>query len=158
MTNFYLIPLLVVFTIGAIAEDSITLKEVKGRPIPGQSETTPRVISITGPEFQLLKADIQEAIILLGSTTQWTDYGPDAAFLSMNISYGNKTYILNSWHPLHKDNPKIAVSETRGLVSVSNLTEKEKIESGNSKKYQTLVTLFDKVIKIHQQESLKHSK
>ena len=46
---------------------------------------------------------------------------------------------------MFRDNPRVAVSETRGLVTVSGAPEKRRVEEGNSAGYRSIVGLFDKV-------------
>jgi len=128
-------------TIGGFAEDRLEIKTVAnslfGAPTNNSSKT------ITGAKFQALQKDITTVVALLGDQTIWTDFGPDASYVSIEIHIGNKHYTLNSWYPLYRNTPTVAVSETHGLVLVSNAVEKEKIENANSAKYRTIVKLFD---------------
>ena len=136
--------LIVIFSFASLlaAEDSLTFKIKGGRPLPGINtpDVPPQVI--TGKEFEKLRPEVEKIIKLLGNQTVWTDLGPDARYMSAEIKLGDKVYNINSWQPLHMDSPKFAVSEKRGLVSVSSEEEKKKIESENSEKYRAILSIF----------------
>jgi hypothetical protein len=124
-------------------EDSITFTIKGGRPLPGETASEPKITKISGKDFESLRPDVEKIVKLLGDQKVWTDLGPDARYMSAVIKLGDKEYTLNSWHPLHRDKPLIAVSEKNGLVLVSSREEKEKVESKNSERYRTLVSIFN---------------
>jgi len=129
-----------------VAEDRLTITRKGGFPTVRMKGTNsaPVATVINGPRFKALQKDIEEVIRLMGDKTEWWEVGPDAAYDSAEIHLGNKRYVVNSWHPVFRMNPRVAVSETQGLVPVSGVAEKQKIEKGNSGKYRTIVALFDK--------------
>jgi len=129
---------------------------VSGMPVPGQKSTNAlaKTIMLADPEFKGIKKDVEEVIQLLGEKTEWSDFGPDAGYVSAEIYYGNKRYVIRSWYPIFRDEPNVAVSETRGLVTASGLAEKQEIEEANSQKYQTIVRLLEKAETISKQSDL----
>lgn len=146
-----------VLTSVAYAEDGIRIVLVEsGRlphlPMPSPEARTsapkPKLVAeLKGAEFDAMRGEVEDAVRLLEKDQTWWDIGPDAVYMSAKITLGEMEYTLNSWFPLYRDNPKIAVSETRGLVAVSGKVKKDTIEAGNSKKYKKLVGIFDKAMK-----------
>ena len=123
------------------AADSVTItKKTLGM---NPSVTNAVLTRIDGADFENIRHHVERVVTALGTNTTWWSLGPDATYLSATISLNEKTYTINSWHPIHKDNPKIAVSEKRGLVSASGPQEKTRIENLNSENYKTRVSIFD---------------
>ena len=118
---------------------------------PKSTNADPKAVTIAGSDFKALQKDVEEVIQLLGGKTEWSDFGPDAGYISAEIHYGKIRYVMNSWYPVFRDGPNVAVSGTRGLVSASGLAEKQEIENGNSQKYQTIMRLFEKAEAISKQ-------
>ena len=141
---------LVAMATGAFAEDRLELKTVSQSLIGRPTNNSPDVIS--GARFKELQPDIKAVIILLENKTNWSNFGPDASYVSMKIFIGDKRYTLNSWYPLFRTNQNVAVSETGGLAVVPNAVEKKTIEDANSAKYKQIVGLFDRA------EAALHSK
>lgn len=142
----------------AIAADRIIVRhESLSPPIipPGQQRknVNPPEVTISGAGFKQLEKRVQEVVALLGDKSDWQDLGPDAAYVMLEIHYRNKRYLLRSWYPLYRDNPAVGVSESRGLVSVSGVSEKARIEGANSKRYKTITGLYDLVQKVIRQNS-----
>jgi hypothetical protein len=137
----------------AFAQDRIVITHVSGLPMPGRKSTNapPKTIMLADPKFKAIQKDVEEVIGLLGGQTEWSDFGPDTGYVSAEIHYRKKQYVINSWYPLFRDKPNVAVSETRGLVGASGLAEKQQIENGNSRKYQTIVRLLEKAEAISDQ-------
>ena len=123
------------------AADSVTITK---KTLGMNSSVTNAVLTrIDGADFENIRPHVERVVTALGTNTTWWSLGPGATYLSATISLNEKTYTINTWHPIHKDTPKVAVSETRGLVSVSGLQEKMKIECQNSENYKTRVSIFD---------------
>ena len=152
-----------VLTGAAYAEDGIRIVLIQsGRlprlPMPSPEGVTsapkPKLVAeVKGAEFDAMRGEVEDAVRLLEKDKTWWDIGPDAVYMSAKITLGETKYTLNSWFPLYRDNPKIAVSETRGLVAVSEKAKKDTIEARNSKKYKKLVGIFDKVMKRKPEQS-----
>lgn len=142
----------------AIAEDRIIVRQDSLSPPitpPGQQRKTASSLGITiaGTDFKQLEKRVQDVVALIGNKTEWQDLGPDAAYVSLEIHYRNKKYLLRSWYPLYREITSVAVSETRGLVSVTGIKEKARIEEANSKRYKTITGLYDLIQKISRQNS-----
>jgi hypothetical protein len=130
----------------AMAEDHLVMIRYSGPPAPGRPADSVAVrYTISGEKFGRLHKDVEAVVQLLGINTVWWDVAPDASWESLEIHLGAKQYVINSWYPLFRDNEKLAVSETLGLVAVSGAEEKQRVENGNSVRYRTIVGLFDKV-------------
>ena len=137
--------------VSVIAQDRLVLERVAG----GWSMSTnsvPGPVLVTGAVFSGLRKDVQGAVEQLGDKADWWDVGPDASYASLEIYLGAKRYVINSWYPLFRTNQTVAVSEKNGLVVVSGLDEKKKVEEKNSARYRSIVGLFDKVEKALQPE------
>ncbi len=107
---------------------------------------------IQGEQFTKLKGEIQRVVNALvkhdrwmPKKTVWWDVGPDAGYISAVVQMDGKTYTINSWYPLKRQSPNVAVSETQGLVSVKSENEKQDIESRNSASYKQIVAIFDHI-------------
>jgi hypothetical protein len=113
--------------------------------VPGMTPNATNTVlaQIEGPHFEAVRAHVEKVVAALGANTNWGSCGPDAWYFSAKIGIGDKTYTIRSWHPLYRNSSTIAVSEKRGLMSVAGRQEKEKIESQNSERYKTLVSIFD---------------
>ena len=115
-------------------------------PVPGQETVrAPGPHTVSGPKFKELQRDVEAVVAQLGNKTEWWDTGPDAAYESLEIYFGGKRYVLNSWYPRFRDSQTAAVSERDGIVAVSGVAEKRRVEDGNSARYRTIVGLFAKV-------------
>jgi hypothetical protein len=133
-------------TVTAIAEDRLVLTQVAGMPGPEAGISKgPHSRTITGPQFETLRNEVETVVKLLGSDTYWQDVGPDAAYESIEIYLGSTRYMIVSWYPEYRDSPNLAVVEGVGVVSVSGPAEKQRREDGNSARYRTIVGLFEKV-------------
>jgi hypothetical protein len=129
----------------AAAEDRLVLIQYSGLPPPGRTaDNTAIRYTVSGEKFRRLQKDVEAVIQQLGTKTVWWDVAPDASWESLEIYLGPKQYVINSWYPLFRDSEKLAVSET-GLVAVSGVEEKRRVENGNSARYRTIVGLFEKV-------------
>jgi hypothetical protein len=130
----------------AMAEDHLVLIQYSGLPPPGRPADNVAVrYTISGEKFRRVQKDVEAVVQLLGTKTVWWDVAPDASWESLEIHLGAKQYVINSWYPLFRDNQKLAVSETSGLVAVSGSEEKQRVENSNSAGYRTIVGLFEKV-------------
>lgn len=136
----------------AVAGDRLVVTRVSGGPPLLSADGRPVqpsravVADLRGARFEAVRKDVEAAVALLGKERTWWDVGPDASFLSAEITLGTNRYTLNSWFPLERDNPRIAVSENRGMVAVSDAGEKRRIEGGNGARYRTLTCLFEKAL------------
>lgn len=137
-----------------VAEDRIVVTRVSGGPPLLSADGRPVepsrtvVADLRGARFEAVRKDVEAALALLGKDRTWWDVGPDASFLSAEITLGTNRYTLNSWFPLERDNPRIAVSENRGMVAVSGTGEKGRIEGGNGERYRTLTGIFEKALAV----------
>ena len=138
------------------AEDRVIVTHVSSAPIPKGTNVTPPTATVRGPDFKKIEENVKAVVQILGDRAEWWDVGPDASYFSAEIYYRDKRYVINSWYPLFRDKPKIAVSETQGLVPVSGSEEKKQIEGKNSKRYQEIVELFE-LIKIPQQDAVPNA-
>jgi hypothetical protein len=130
----------------ATAEDRLVLIHYSGMPLPGGIDVSPAIrYTVSGDRFSKLQPDVEAVIQQLGLKTVWWDVAPDSSWESLEIHLGAKKYVINSWYPLFRDSEKLAVSERSGLVSVSGVEEKRRIENSNSARYRTIVGLFEKV-------------
>ena len=136
------------------AADGIRILHIQNPRLPMPSEESgasiakPKLVAeVKGAEFDAMRKEVEDTVKLLENKRTWWDLGPDASYMSAKITIGKMEYTLNSWFPLYRNNPKIAVSETRGLVVVSGKAKKDKIEDENSRKYKKLVGIFDKAMK-----------
>jgi hypothetical protein len=127
----------------AIADDRLVLKVVLDNVGPGPAAPAP--VMISGTKFEALRKDVEAAVAQLGKNTEWSDFGPDATFESLEIYLGGKRYVLNTWYFDFRDAPRAAVSESQGIVSVSGPEEKRLVEAGNSERYRSFIRLFEKV-------------
>lgn len=123
-----------------------------GPPRPGASDAKEDIGVIHGEQFTKLKGEIQKVVNALvkherwmSKKTVWWDVGPDAGYISAVVKMDGKTYTINSWYPLNRQSPNIAVSETQGLVSVKSEKEKQDIESSNSASYRQIVAIFEHI-------------
>jgi len=117
-----------------------------GLPLPRPSDDSPATrYTVSGDKFRKLQRDVEAVVQQLRGKRTWWDVAPDASWESLEIHLGAKQYVINSWYPLFRDSEKLAVSETSGLVAVSGVEEKRRIENGNSERYRTIVGLFEKV-------------
>jgi hypothetical protein len=134
--------LLLGLAIASEAADSVTIMHMPGNA-PGVTYGKRVLARVDGRQFEAIRKDVEKIAASIGTRPAWSDWGPDAEYLSAEINLGGKKYTIDSWYPLHKDDETIAVSEKRGLVSVSGKKEKERIEGQNSERYRTLVGIFD---------------
>ena len=146
-------PLAVLLMLAAIpvSADSVRFTRIGGGPpLPGVSDAKTDMGVIQGEQFQKLKEEIQKVVSALtkherwiSKEATWWDVGPDAGYITAVVEMDGKTYTINSWYPLERQSPTIAVSETRGLVSVKSKKEKQDVESRNSASYRQIVAIFD---------------
>jgi hypothetical protein len=136
------------------AGDRLVLKVVVPYPGPGhENARVPAPYTLSGSKFEGLQRDVEAVVAELGNKTEWWDMGPDASYESLEIHFRGKRYVLNSWYPIFRDNQTAAVSERLGIVAVSGVQEKRRVEDGNSPRYRTLVGLFAKVQATHKQDT-----
>lgn len=134
-----------------VSADSVRFTHIGyGPPLSGVPDVKTDMGSIQGEQFKRLKEDIQKVVNALtkhemwqAKEAVWCDVGPDAGYVSAVIEMKGKTYTINSWFPLNRQSPSIAVSEKHGLVSVKSKEEKQDIESRNSASYRQIVSIFD---------------
>jgi hypothetical protein len=127
-------------TATATAGDRLVLTLVVPCPVP-----VPGPYTVSGPEFKELQRDIEAVVAQLGNETEWWDTGPEVSYESLEIYFGGKRYVLNSWYQLFLDSPKAAVCEGLSMAAVSGTAEKRGVEDGNRARYRTIVGLFAKV-------------
>jgi len=127
------------------AADRVVVTQVSSAHVPKGTNASPSTTTLSGPDFKKIEENVKAVISLLGNKTEWWDVGPDASYVSAEIHYRDKRYVLNSWYPLFHDKTKIAVSETQGLVPVSGPEEKKWVEGANSKQYQELVGFLEMI-------------
>lgn len=145
------IAIFAMFVTIAHGDDSVTISHISGGMNPNATNSV--LATVKGQAFENIRKNVESIVRLLGTQAGWSDYGPDASHLSAEIVIGGKTYTINSWYPLNRQDDTIAVSEKWGLVSVSGKAEKSKIESQNSERYRTLVSIFDLYKKMNPQQS-----
>jgi outer membrane protein OmpA-like peptidoglycan-associated protein len=148
MRIFVFASMLAALASGSFAEDGIVIRQYPGMPADGKFEGVKIVAQVKGQRFEEIRKDVESAVALLGNDRTWSNVGPDAAYLSAEITLGPNKYTLDSWYPLEHTDPKIAVSENLGLVPVSGPKEKKDYEDKNSDMYKQLVSIFDIAMKI----------
>ena len=128
------------------AQDQIIVTKVKGYPAVGDTSDTSDIViaTFTGKDFEELRLDAEAVIKLLGEGNSWVDYGPDSSYVSVAITFGDRSYIIRSWYPLFRDKDTVAVVDGH-LIAVATREEKVKRENHNSDKYKALYSFLDKV-------------
>lgn len=99
----------------AQAADFVTITYMPGHPVPEVTNTKRVLARVEGRQFEAVRKDVEKIAASLGPNATWSNWGPDAAYLSAEISLGGKKYTIDSWYPLHKDDGTIAVLEKPGV-------------------------------------------
>lgn len=105
--------------------------------------------TLNASDLAPVRAELDNLIAEMPETKKWWDVGPDAPYVVAEIRYQGETYEVLSWYPIYRNHPKIAVSEARGLVMVSGLKERKKVEAENSARYRKLIHFWNAVLPPH---------
>jgi hypothetical protein len=147
--RFILLPLLLFAAGHAGGEggvDEVIIARTEGLPGPKGPAPAARKFVVKGRDLARIRKPVAALVMILSDEDPWTDIGPDAPALAAEIRFQGKIYHVASWYPIYRDNPKIAVSDNRGLVSVTSPEEKAQIEAGNNADYKTMEAFWDAVL------------
>ena len=85
----------------------------------GSDEVILEVELEPGGESQI--ADLCELAAERFADGGWAKYGPDSSFRRITLGCGDRTYVLESWHPLFEENPNL-VAGSHGITSLDGMT------------------------------------